>query len=232
VGSSWTRRDVLKALGLAGSAAAAAPLLGACGVGGGGGQAAQNGANEVTGGFDWKKASGKNIKILHTPHPDQQSFQPLLQEFTALTGIQVQADLVAEALEGTAYGLRHNIEELRKRGASPPVLRVVGGGANGNTWNKIKADVTGLPVEVPRETAGAPVGAALLAAAGAGLVDDLADAVRLRRHPGARFQPDAGRHARYQGYYEFYTRLYPVLRDADVFTQLGELRHAADTEER
>ena len=51
-------------------------------------------------------------------------------------------------------------------------------------------------------------------------------------HPGARFQPDAGRHARYQGYYELYTRLYPVLRDADVFTQLGELRHAADTEER
>ena len=48
MGSSWTRRDVLKALGLAGSAAAAAPLLGACGVGGGGGQAAQNGANEVS----------------------------------------------------------------------------------------------------------------------------------------------------------------------------------------
>ena len=53
VGSSLTRRALLKALGLAGSAAAAAPLLSACGVGGGGGQAAQNGANDVTGGFDW-----------------------------------------------------------------------------------------------------------------------------------------------------------------------------------
>ena len=55
VGSSLTRRDLLKALGLAGSAAAAVPLLNACGVGGGGGPATQNGANEVSGGFDWKK---------------------------------------------------------------------------------------------------------------------------------------------------------------------------------
>ena len=143
-----------------------------------------------------------------------------------------RSHVVRSILEGTAYGLRHNIEERRKRGASPLVLRVVGGGANGNTWNQIKADVTGLPVEVPPRPPVQPVGAALLAAVGAGLVDDLADAARLRCHPGARFQPDAGRHARYQGYYELYTRLYPVLRDADVFTQLGELRHAADTEER
>ena len=85
VGSSLTRRDLLKALGLAGSAAAAVPLLNACGVGGGGGPATQNGANEVSGGFDWKKAQGTSIKILQTPHPYQQSFQPLLAEFTALT---------------------------------------------------------------------------------------------------------------------------------------------------
>ena len=112
-GSSWTRRDVLRALGLAGSAAAAAPLLNACGVGGGGGQAAQNGANAVSGGFDWKKASGTSIKILQTPHPYQQSFQPLLAEFTALTGIQVQADLVAEA----DYFTKLNTELAGRTGA-------------------------------------------------------------------------------------------------------------------
>ena len=112
-GSSWTRRDVLRALGLAGSAAAAAPLLNACGVGGGGGQAAQNGANAVSGGFDWKKASGTSIKILQTPHPYQQSFQPLLQEFTTLTGIQVQADLVAEA----DYFTKLNTELAGRTGA-------------------------------------------------------------------------------------------------------------------
>ena len=89
------------------------PLLNACGVGGGGGPAAQNGANEVSGGFDWKKAQGTSIKILQTPHPYQQSFQPLLEEFTALTGIQVQADLVAEA----DYFTKLNTELAGRTGA-------------------------------------------------------------------------------------------------------------------
>jgi multiple sugar transport system substrate-binding protein len=54
-------------------------------------------AEEVTGAFDWRRASGKTIKILQTPHAYQQSLQPLLQEFTQLTGVQVEAHLVAEA---------------------------------------------------------------------------------------------------------------------------------------
>ncbi len=93
-----SRRSMLQALGLGAAGVAAAPLLASCGVGTGGssGPAKENGAASVTGGFDWKKASGESIKLLQTPHPYQQSFQPLLKEFTALTGIQVQADLVPE----------------------------------------------------------------------------------------------------------------------------------------
>lgn len=94
-----TRRDVLKALGLGGLSVATAPLLSAC-VGTGGstsGADTSNGANAVTGAFDWKKAEGETIKILQTPHPYQQSFQPLLAEFTRKTGIRVQTELVPEA---------------------------------------------------------------------------------------------------------------------------------------
>jgi multiple sugar transport system substrate-binding protein len=82
------------ALGL-GAAAAATPLLSACGIGGA--PAVVNGAAGVTGGFDWKKAAGTTIKVLQTPHPYQQSFQPLLKEFSELTGIEVITDLVPES---------------------------------------------------------------------------------------------------------------------------------------
>ena len=61
------------------------------------GRNAPNGADDVTGGFDWKKASGTTINILQTPHPYQKSYQPLLKEFTELTGINVNVDLVPEA---------------------------------------------------------------------------------------------------------------------------------------
>lgn len=89
--ASISRRRLLQGLGVA----ASIPILSSCA--GGGQNAAENGANEVTGGFDWKKADGTTLKILQTPHVYQQSFQPLFQEFTELTGITIQADLVPEA---------------------------------------------------------------------------------------------------------------------------------------
>jgi multiple sugar transport system substrate-binding protein len=91
---SWSRRDLLRAAGLAAGAAFAAPALTACGVGGT--TEHPNGANAVSGAFDWKKASGQTVRLLQTPHPYQQSFQPLLKEFTDLTGIEVVVDLVPE----------------------------------------------------------------------------------------------------------------------------------------
>lgn len=111
--SPRSRRDFLKTLGLAGAAVASVPLLNACGVGGGGGAESANGATDVSGSFDWKKAKGTKIKILQTPHPYQQSFQPLLKEFTELTGIEVQADLVAEA----DYFTKLNTELAGRTGA-------------------------------------------------------------------------------------------------------------------
>lgn len=86
---------MLRAMGLAGVAAASVPILSSCGVGGG--VNAVNGAGEVSGPFDWKAAQGTTLNILQTPHPYQQSFQPLLAEFEQLTGITVNADLVPEA---------------------------------------------------------------------------------------------------------------------------------------
>lgn len=95
VNAPMSRRNLLRAFGVVGVAAAAAPILGACGVGGR--VDAENGAAAVSGSFDWRKAEGTTLNILQTPHPYQQSFQPLLSEFSALTGIKVNVDLVPEA---------------------------------------------------------------------------------------------------------------------------------------
>lgn len=97
-GRRVTRRDLLRAVGLGGAAMAAPGVLGACGVGTGSSTSSDgSAAEEVTGEFDWMAAEGETIKILQTPHPYQVAFQPLLKEFTELTGITVEADLVAEA---------------------------------------------------------------------------------------------------------------------------------------
>lgn len=91
-----TRRQLLRLLG----ASAAVPLVGGCVVESGSassGTGHDSAANDVTGPFDWKREKGTTIRILQTPHPYQQTFAPLLKEFTELTGIKVVPELVAEA---------------------------------------------------------------------------------------------------------------------------------------
>ncbi|MFJ9556858.1 extracellular solute-binding protein [Nocardiopsis sp. NPDC101807] len=92
-----SRRRAMGLLGAGGAAAAGAVLLPGCGLGTGSTAGGENGAGEVTGAFDWRKAEGAEISVLQTPHPYQVAFQPLLAQFTELTGITVNADLVAEA---------------------------------------------------------------------------------------------------------------------------------------
>jgi xylulokinase len=135
-----------------------------------------------------------------------------------------RADLVRAILEGTAYGLAHNLDELAALGIRPAVLRSIGGGARGRTWTQVKADVTGLPVEVPADTAGAPVGVALVAAAGVGLVPSLRSAVAARRSSplALRASPSGERHAVYRRLLEVYRELYPAL--AGVHAKLAGLR--------
>lgn len=133
----------------------------------------------------------------------------------ALVGLTMgtgRAEVVRAILEGTAFGLAHNLDELRRVGLAPSVVHAVGGGARGRTWNQIKADVTGVAIRVGAQRADAPVGAALLAAAGVGVLPDLVAAVRARNQPRERYDPDPDRHALYRESYAAYRELYPALR--------------------
>jgi xylulokinase len=141
-----------------------------------------------------------------------------------LSMASTRADLVRAILEGAAYGLNHNLEHLADTGIRPAALRVVGGGARGRTWNQIKADVTGLAVELPGGSMGAPVGAALVAAAGVGLIDDLTAAARARFTVARRIPSDPSRHRDYARLYRVYRELYPSLDR--VHALLAELRGA------
>ncbi len=106
-----SRRDLLRTLGAGGAALATGTALTSCGIG----SAAPpgNGAAEVTGPFDWRAAEGETLTILQTPHPYQQSFQPLLREFSELTGVEVRADIVAES----GYYTKLNTELAGQTGA-------------------------------------------------------------------------------------------------------------------
>ena len=81
-----------------------------------------------------------------------------------LTLSHTRGDLYRAALEGTALGVRHNIETMTNAGATIERVIAVGGGAQGTLWTQIVSDVAGLSQVIPTQTIGASFGVAFLAA--------------------------------------------------------------------
>jgi xylulokinase len=121
-----------------------------------------------------------------------------------LTTSHGRAELYRAALEGIAFGVRHNLEAMSQAGASAERLVAVGGGTQGGLWTRIVSDVTGQEQQVPAETVGAAFGNALLAGIGTGAAVDpdhwnpVTEIVR----------PDAANKERYDSFYHHYRSLY------------------------
>jgi xylulokinase len=96
-------------------------------------------------------------------------------------------------------------------------LRVCGGPARSETWNRIKADVTGFPIEVPATLETAVAGAAIVAATAVGAWPDLPSAIRGMTRIARRIEPDVDLRDRYDAAYRAYRALHPaiapILRD-------------------
>lgn len=96
--------------------------------------------------------------------------------FTGLSQRHGRGALVRATLEGVAFGIRSQVDDLADAGIAVTELRVSGGAARVALWNRIKSDVLRLPVVAVPEDAAAR-GTAMLAALAAGLVPDTEAAV-------------------------------------------------------
>ena len=94
--------------------------------------------------------------------------------YAGLTLSHTRAHLYRASLEGTAFGVRHNLETMTEMGAAPKRLVAVGGGAKNPLWLQIVCDASGLPQDVPERTTGASFGDAFLAGLATALVPGVA----------------------------------------------------------
>lgn len=130
-----------------------------------------------------------------------------------LTFNTTKPELAKAILEGLTFELRANLDVLQSARIAIDELRAIGGGARSAAWLQLKADITGIPVVVPRVTDAACWGAALLAGYGAGCFEDLAAAASAAVHLERRYEPDPARADRYRERYELYCEIYPTLRE-------------------
>lgn len=132
--------------------------------------------------------------------------------YAGLTLSHTRADLYRAGLEGTAYGVRHNLETMTAMRAPPRRLVAVGGGAKNRTWLQIVSDVSGLPQAVPERTIGAAYGDAFLAGLATGLVAGLESLSRDWVKLAALLEPNPAVTGVYDAYYRVYRDLYQAAK--------------------
>lgn len=124
-----------------------------------------------------------------------------------------KADLAKAVIEGLTYELQLNIEVLKQGGVKIDELRAIGGGAKSKLWLQLKADITGIPVVVPRITDAACWGAALLAGAGAGCFGSISAASEDSVVLTDTYQPNPERQQKYAELFATYKMLYPAIKE-------------------
>jgi len=141
------------------------------------------------------------------------SWPDLRGAWVGLTWAHTAAHLWRALLEGVAleYAIYRQVLLRLHANLRLAEVRVTGGGEKSALWNQIKADALGTPVVQISRSEGAPLGSALLAGYGVGLVRDLDATARKWISAGSAFRPDRRWAGYYQARRERYQRLLEIL---------------------
>jgi xylulokinase len=136
-----------------------------------------------------------------------------LGAFVGLSSFVQRGDMLRAIIEALDYQVLDIVTALQTGlGISPDRLVAVGGATRNSFWMQNKADITGLPIEVPEVEEATPLGAAILAGIGIGLYQNEQDAFEHVYRPGKTYQPEPQLTPKYAEWYQIYKQLYPVLK--------------------
>jgi xylulokinase len=163
------------------------------------------GAPPASAGVSWVPALAGAMAPEWNPHARAGWF--------GMTAAHTRAHLARALLEGNALALRDVIEAIAAAGHAPREVVCVGGGAKGRLLCELRAHITGLPVSVPEDVETTARGAAMIAAAGAGLHPSVAAAGLAMACPrGEPVTPDPALRGVYDELHSRHRRLYAALR--------------------
>ncbi|MFX1417913.1 MAG: FGGY-family carbohydrate kinase [Promethearchaeota archaeon] len=140
-------------------------------------------------------------------------------------------DLYRAVLEGVAFEIRKNIEVFRELGIEPKELMLTGGGSRSDLWNQIYADVLGITCVRNVIEESTSLGAAILAAAGAGIFPDISKAAENLCKLDKKWIPNNNRHKKYEKIYNFSYKMYELINSKNLYRKYDELILDRDIEQ-
>ena len=141
-------------------------------------------------------------KPIFIPSMDRENFEFDRGGLLELHPTHSREDLGRAVVEAIGFGVRGVLENLAASGCQVTELRVTGGQARNVLWNQLKADITGVEVQVPEIEDAELLGSALCALVNQGhyanLIEAAEDLVRIR----AVYSPRMDRWKRYTELYQ------------------------------
>ncbi|MBA7588401.1 Xylulose kinase [subsurface metagenome] len=133
--------------------------------------------------------------------------------FAGITPQMGKGHFIRAIMESVACMIKKNLDSLQNHGIAFTEIRTLGGGAESDLWNQIKADMTGIPFVTLESRETTCMGAAILAGIGSGVLRDFDEGcntfVKLRK----KYLPDIANHNIYQKAFNNYLKLYDHLED-------------------
>ena len=145
--------------------------------------------------------------MLFFPHFTANQSGKAAGTFTGIGLSTTKEDIVRAVMEGIAYVLAAQVKQHERIGNKVREIRLFGGGAASTTWRQIISDMTKLPVLLPATHETACLGAAILAAKGAGMIEDIYHPDKLLKEPACITLPNLQQYEKYQVMQQRYDEL-------------------------
>jgi xylulokinase len=147
--------------------------------------------------------------------------------FLGLRNTHTKADIVRSVIEGITMEARHILESVLAAGVvMDDVITITGGVSKSKTWCQTVADVMARKIRTLVVSDAAVLGAAGLAAMGAGLISGPDELVRNMVKFGDNYEPIPANVEIYDKAFDAYKAAYYGLKERDVFVKLADLRSA------
>ncbi|MFD2114396.1 xylulokinase [Paenibacillus yanchengensis] len=139
-----------------------------------------------------------------TPYADAN----IRASFIGMDGSHRRSHFVRAVMEGITYSLHESIDLLRNAGKQIDKVVSIGGGGQNKIWLQMQADIFNTPVVALENEQGPGLGAAMLAAVGAGWFSTLQDCAQQFVKYGATYAPEEQATQTYAELFAIYQQVY------------------------
>lgn len=128
--------------------------------------------------------------------------------FTGVTIEHTRFDFANSIMEGVAFNVKRTLADFSKNSCEATSIKLMGGAAKSQYWTSLISDITDTEIELLKETEACAMGAAIIAACGAGIFTSYSTATKAMVHLLKTQKPDRESNKYFEEKYKRYCEMW------------------------